>query len=39
MPPQQADGLLDLVDELFGFRAHKGLPVQEIAAGFDRRGP
>jgi hypothetical protein len=30
MPPQQAYGLLDFVDELFGFRAHgwKGLPVR-----------
>jgi hypothetical protein len=22
MPPQQAYGLLDFIDELFGFRAH-----------------
>jgi hypothetical protein len=26
MPPQQADALLDLVDEVLGFRAHGSSP-------------
>jgi hypothetical protein len=29
MPPQQAYGLLDFVDPLFGFRAH-ALPCPEL---------
>jgi hypothetical protein len=34
MPPQQSDGLLDLVDDILDFRAH-GPPLGAIA--IDRR--
>jgi hypothetical protein len=30
MPPQQAYGLLDFVNDILRFRAHDAVPIQEI---------
>jgi hypothetical protein len=36
MPPQQSDGLLDRLDERFGFGAHQRL-LNQVAVGIEAR--
>jgi hypothetical protein len=38
MPPQQAYGLLDLVDQILGFGTHEAFPLPD-EPGLNRRGP